>query len=199
VVRFLACRFLERTQESFSLPSGDTFTVRKPRGSKLLSWPIEKITSENLRKLTVDEVVHDIYLYLAFLEFLRSIYSSENLLCLRAMSVFHCFWVDTTKPLDRFGYPEGTEEGGWRVYRYFIAVGSAFEVSVPDRLRKDIMLCLARPTIHMFDALEKLTQNNLKHLLQQFYRSKFFDGLADRIIADRNMQESHSKCFLLCG
>lgn len=97
-------RWLERSSECIVLPSAESFTVRNPRGSKLTEWSIEDITAEKIKKLSISEVVHDIYLYTSFLAYLKSIYSSENLLCLRAMSVFHCFWVDTTKPLDRWNY-----------------------------------------------------------------------------------------------
>lgn len=188
-------RWLERSSECIVLPSAESFTVRNPRGSKLTEWTIEDITAEKIKKLSISEVVHDIYLYTSFLAYLKSIYSSENLLCLRAMSVFHCFWVDTTKPLDRFGYPEGTEEGAWKVYRYFIAVGSVFEVSVSYSLRKSIMLSLACPTISMFNALERLTENNLKYQLKDFYNSKFFDTAIEKVKEDIALSKNSGLCM----
>ena len=50
--------------------------------------------------------------------------------------------------------PVHIENLAWLIYRYFVAPGSAYEINLSVRQRKDIMIALARPERKMFDVLK---------------------------------------------
>jgi len=104
--------------------------------------------------------------------------------------------VDQDRPKDRLGYPDGAEEAAWKVYLYFIAVGSAFEISVSHQQRKELLIGLSCPSMHMFDIVEKVTQDYLTHHLRDFYSTHFFESVPSKIINEiKNFKSSNSKCL----
>ena len=186
------------TQEKIqNLPSGSTFTLRPPRSSSVL---LLDGTDLNLSKLRapLNDLIHDYILYSAFLEYLQSIHASESLILLRSLSVYHCY--HETQPRIR-GVPEGVFDAAVKIYIYFIAEGSAFETSVSHSQRFNILNHLVRPTIDMFEEVEKSTKDSLNHHLLEFYTSSkhnYFSALPDKVKMERKAAGLEKGCFPLC-
>lgn len=129
--RFIASPFFDSMMERLEicevLPTAESFTVRTPRGSMFLNEDvdIDSIFLEDLKLKTTD-ILHDKIMYPAFLAYLSSIYSSENLLCARAISTYKCIWHDHVGPLGPLESPEGASDHAWKIYMYFVAVGDFF-------------------------------------------------------------------------
>ena len=191
----ITLRLQEKRTLYSQIPPGSNFKIRLPSSSKFLLWNEDDLTLDRM-KVELTELIHDKFLYSAFLSYLQSIYSSENLLCLRSISVYHCLWVDQDRPKDRLGCPDGAEEAGWKVYLFFIAVGSAFEISVSHQQRKELLLGLSCPSMQMFDKIEKVTQDYLTHHLRDFYSTHFFESVPSKVINEiKNFKASNSKCL----
>ena len=118
----------------------------------------------------------------------------ELVYCVRSIVVYQQLWTDKQKNASNHveskvkGHTEGKEEeipsiddAAWKIYSYFVAPGSAFEVSVSSRRRKEIQQQLAAPTIDMFDRLQDQTYTAIGHHLDRFYGSNFFLLLPDVI------------------
>ena len=83
----------ERLKTVEILPKGETFAVRPPRKNACLSLDIENVFLEDL-KVPMHVLIHDGIYYAAFMKYLESIVASELLLCARAFTTYHCFWLD---------------------------------------------------------------------------------------------------------
>ena len=88
--------------------------------------------------------------------------------------------------------PAGANDLAWDIYAYFIAPGSAFEVSVSDRRRKTIMTHLACPTEEMFDRVQEQTYASIAHHLDRYYASRHFTDLPDVIREEQRLERSRS-------
>ena len=115
--------------------------------------------------------------------------------CVRSIVVYQQSWSEklkgvSTRPAE--GKTDGHhaekddevasfDDAAWKIYSYFVAPGSAYEVSVSSRRRKEIQQQLASPTIDMFDKLQEQTYTAIGHHLDRFYTSNFFQSLPDVI------------------
>ena len=118
------------------------------------------------RRFKLDEILHDKILYSEFLGHLRRSVQSENLLCVRMVEMFEVI-VDAD--------PARAVSQAWNIYRYFVAPGSAYEVSLYSRHKKELMLSLARPHREMFLELKKSAHSMLS---VNFNNYQFTEGYA---------------------
>jgi Regulator of G protein signaling domain len=109
-------------------------------------------------------------MYNEFLAFLRARVSSENLICVRMINVYEEMW-------DSGRYSETTEQA-WTIYKFFVAPGSAFEVSVNHAHGREMMLSLAKPHPHLFDQVKRSAFDMLKVNFELFRSTQEYAGLA---------------------
>ena len=108
----------------------------------------EQYTEE--RNFTLKEVINNRILYNEFLVYLQKKILSENLLCIRMINMFEELFVTDTPE----SFTEATD-CAWKIFRYFIANGAPYEVSLHSKHKKEIMISLAKVCLEMFDELKK--------------------------------------------
>ena len=116
--------------------------------------------------------------------YLTSIFATELLFCARSVVWYRELWSDhasTKLP----GPPPGAMDAAWKIYAYFLAEGSAFEVSLSDRRRKQILQLLASPTEDMFDRVQTYNIMGLKDHQQRFYTTSYFTDVPAAISSER--------------
>jgi hypothetical protein len=74
--------------------------------------------------------------------------------------------------------PVDVENCAWDVYRFFVAPGSAYEINLSVRQRKDIMIALARPEQRMFDVLKATAMGFLATNFSSYKFTDEYTGLA---------------------
>mmetsp|Transcript_154 Transcript_154/g.187 ORF Transcript_154/g.187 Transcript_154/m.187 type:complete len:406 (-) Transcript_154:754-1971(-) len=141
-----------------------------PPDSRLLT--ISSLESLNyMRRFDLDEVLNCLQLYNEFLSFLRERVSSENLICVRMIDIF--------EDLMTRGEEESSIAGrqAWKIYQYFVAPGSAFEVSIHHIHRKYVMLGLAVPKKGMFHHIRRSVYETLKGFFKAFMQTDTYCSL----------------------
>ena len=176
------------------LPAGDTLSVTPPQSSLVLKLDMDITNLDELKKTPWR---CDYILYEAFQQYLRSVVANEQLLCVRSISNYQQLWADHRNGSDtnnspQLDFPAGADSLAWNIYAFFIAPGSAYEVSVSDRRRKQIMTQLASPTEEMFNRVQEQTYGSIGHHLDPFYRSTFFTKLPDVIREEQRLERSRS-------
>mmetsp|Transcript_27848 Transcript_27848/g.28100 ORF Transcript_27848/g.28100 Transcript_27848/m.28100 type:complete len:361 (+) Transcript_27848:54-1136(+) len=109
-------------------------------------------------------------LYSELLMFLQKSVSSENLLCLRMISIFEDKFLD--------GDTQGAEDDAWTIYRFFIAAGAAYEISLKYVHRKILMQSMALPTVDMFEEVKRSSHSSLKRDFESFKDTPKYIGLS---------------------
>jgi hypothetical protein len=189
----------KRLQDLYNLPSSDTFRLRLPGKASCLEWESKDVTIENLRGVNIYDLFHDRFLYEEFLNYSKSIYSEENVYLARAISIFKCLFAHSNST----GIPPEAEDQAWLIFRFFIAPGSAYEVSGLSYLRrKQITLKLAHPEPDMFKALEKSIYRLVRDQYLTFSSTKSFREIPDKILKQKAKIQSndemhcmHDSCF----
>ena len=113
------------------LPAASTLIVPYPKTDALVDSLTQKDLDSGLTHLDVIDIMNDRMLYEEFLLYLRSTVSSENLLCMRLIVMYKNSFTEYPPPSQ-----SASSERAWQIYKYFIAPGSAYEVSVSHRRRK---------------------------------------------------------------
>lgn len=145
--RFLASKMFREMTSNLdslaSLPLSYSLSVEAPTGTMVVTPDV----AENRKKFSLDDLLSNNFLYKQFLSHLNTTQSAENLLCVRMIAIFleHM----SAKDIKR------AKAQAWNIYRYFVASGSAFEVSLYSLHKKEVMLALAMPNVNMFDELKK--------------------------------------------
>jgi hypothetical protein len=147
--RFLRSHFFAtmntRLESIQRLPSaGDLATPIPP---SRLSFNLEELPHD--RRFHLKEVVDNRYLYQEFLKYTQKCFCSENLICYRMVTLFE----------ERIEAKEPCEDLAWDIFRYFVAEGSAYEISIEFAKRKAIMLELAKPKHDTFEFVKKSSLN----------------------------------------
>lgn len=172
------------------LPSADTFDLPAPR---IASSPFKDASLETLpdsRLFDLNEILRDSFLYGEFLNHLKEVFSCENLLCIRKIKQFDDLMSLPYKPLGGRTCSEDAEICAWEIYRYFVASGSCFEITLTVRQRKDVMISLAKPKGKMFQVLYETTMN---HLIYNFNSYKFTENylnLSRRLRDDKMLRKT---------
>lgn len=127
------------------LPLASTLVVPVPETSLIDND--EAMDALESRVFTLDDMLFDRYLFEEFLAYLKLQYSSENFLCVRMIHIFeyHISTKDTA----------AANHQAWEIYKYFVAPGSAFEVSCSFRVRKEVMLSLSQSSPTDFEKVKR--------------------------------------------
>ena len=94
--------------------------------------------------------------------------------------------------------PADIENCAWAVYRFFVAPGSAYEINLSVRQRKDIMIALARPEHRMFDVLKATAMGFLATNFNSFKFTDEYAGLARLLksnLKTRQRRGAAAGCF----
>lgn len=161
-------------------PAASNLKLSKPAFIILQRYQLIEI-EKNLIKFTLQDLIDDQILYGEFLKYLEKIVSSENLLCLRAIRIFKESFLSTI-PTEK----SKAFDNAWIVYRYFIASGSPFEISISHRKKKEVMRRLADPHLHIFDSIEQSAFSALKTHYSSYVMTKEFNELYRIIVHKRN-------------
>ena len=149
------------------LPTGDTLIVEEPGDdtdfSLGTSFDVDK-------RFSLDEIISTKFLYVTFLNNLRTKMSSENLLCKRLIILF--------KESDERSDIMRCDAIAWDIYRYFVAAHSAFEVSLEYAHKNDLKFNLAKPKPSMFDALTRSVTEQLNSNFSDFKSTPTYAKLA---------------------
>ena len=101
------------------------------------------------RKFHLREVVENRHLYQNFLAYTQKCFCSENLICYRMVAIFE----------ERIAAHEPCSDIAWDIFRFFVADGSAYEISIEFCKRKAIMLELANPRAQTFEFVKASAMN----------------------------------------
>jgi hypothetical protein len=125
------------------------------------------------RHFHLNEIVQNRFLYLKFLSYLQECYCSENLICYRLITLFE----------EKMTLKQVTTSGviAMDLYRYFVAEGSPYEISLEYSHRKAICLQLAKPTIHCFDMVKRSVFNMLKTYYVSYKKKPEYHELAEHL------------------
>jgi hypothetical protein len=143
-------------------------------------------------QLSLQDMLEDRICFREFFRYLQSCIVSENLRFIRALQVFKSLMGSR----DRIAQQQGVE-WAWRIYKFFIAPYSAYEISVSDKGRRDIMRQLADPCPDMFDTLERRTMDMLKVHFNSFRNKKEYAALNSVVLdamefqGDESMRAGH--------
>lgn len=176
-------------------PPASQLKVPPPRSWMLTASTIDDFPESRVFQL--DEIIHCMHLYNEFIAFLRKRVNSENLICVRMIDIY-----DGYTSTDEFQLAEAQ---AWKIYQYFVAPGSAFEVSIHHIHRKHVMLGMANPKPGMFDKMRHSVYGTLKvdferyKLTDQYFkmgkmmREKKVDAM--KMEGGEGMASMYSGCF----
>lgn len=119
-----------------------------------------------------------------FFRYLQSCIVSENLRFVRAVQVYKALMESRDPSVRQQG-----AEWAWRIYKFFIAPYSAFEISVADKTRRDIMRSLADPNATIFDPLERTTMEMLRVHFTAFRNKKEYAALNGVVLDAMEFQQ----------
>lgn len=128
-------------------------------------------------QLTLQDMLDDRVCFREFFRYLQSCIVAENLRFIRALQVFKSLLGSR----DRATHQQGIE-WAWKIYKFFIAPYSAYEISVADKTRRDVMRLLADPRVDMFEVLERRTMDMLRVHFNTFRNKKEYAALNSVIL-----------------
>ena len=130
---------LEQIESCYNLPDAVMLIVPPPDCDAVVDSLTQRDLNAGLIHLDVVDVLNDKMLYSEFLSYLQSIVSSENLLCMRLIVMFKETFKARPPPTQM-----AASQNAWMIYKFFVAPGSAFEVSVSHRRRKQTEVSTSR-------------------------------------------------------
>ena len=164
-----------------TLPSASELEIPIPPTN--LSFDPSQLSSE--RRFHLHEVVECRLLYTKFLSYLQGCFCSENLICYRMISLFE----------EKMITKQSVTSITWDIYRFFVAEGSAFEISLEYSNRKAILLQLAKPKIDCFAMVKKSAYSMLKTYFTSYKNTTEYQELASFILSKQN---GKSNLFRAC-
>lgn len=169
--RFLRSSFftemMSRLHSVETLPPATELEFPEPPNT-LQFASIDEVPSS--RKFHLSEIVENRYLYQKFLLYLQKCFCAENLVCYRLVTLFEemCDAKQTRRVSDI----------AWTIYRFFVAEGAAYEISIEFSERKAIMLQLAKPKINTFEFVKKSSYSMLKTIYASYKTTPEYQDLA---------------------
>lgn len=161
-------------------PSAADFKVPPP-DSRLLT--ISSLESLNfMRRFDLDEVLNCLQLYNEFLAFLQKRVSSENLICVRMIDIFEDLMMRGEEDMN-------AGRQAWKIYQYFVAPGSAFEVSIHHIHRKHVSLNMAVCKKGMFHHIRRSVYATLKGFFKSFTQTDAYCSLG-QMMRDEKLELS---------
>lgn len=131
---------------------------------------------------TMEDLVADRLLFPEFLKYLELQVSSENLRCLRAIQVY----VEARSSSDSRDFTLA-QDYAWTIYKYFVAPGSAYGISLSHRKLKEVMRALAQPTLTTFDGVQRSAISALKVHFAAFKETKEYANLGKVVLANKDV------------
>lgn len=174
--RFIASPIFHFLEEHLRLDTSDTMLTDKmlslilPCNFRFEGKSLDVIAPDRLFELY--EILDTGILYYEFLTYLRASVTSENLLCVRMIDIYEDF-ASNAKLHD-----EAIEQA-WRVYKFFIAPGAAYEISLNHLDRKDIMLRMANPNLVIFESAKKSAYIALRSKFENYRSTNEYRNLAN--------------------
>ena len=157
-----------------------------PIVDKLLSSVHINDIKESLKSVTLNELLNDRLIYLELLKYLRVIVASENLLCLKMVTIYkELFDSDKKLAIDH----------AWILLRNFIIQGAQYEISLSHRRRREVFEQMANPTRTMFDRVVKSAQQVLEQHYETFKLSSNYSSLTDSVEVYHASKNKKSSCF----
>lgn len=170
--RFLRSTFyldmMRRLRSVEVLPTAADLELPIPPNS-LTFQSAEEIPAD--RRFKLQEIVENRHLYGKFLSYLQQCFCSENLICYRMVTLFEEM-VLTKKP------SADIADLAWDIYRFFVADGAVYEISIEFASRKAIMLQLAKPRLDTFDFVKRSSLSMLKTIYVSFKTTVEYAELA---------------------
>lgn len=168
------------------LPCSTKLKLPKPHPIIFSRYDIRELERGNV-SFTLNDLIEDRYLYIEFAKYLEQVVSAENLYCVRAIAIFK-------EAISSNDVRERTNsfELAWTVYKFFVAPGSAYEISIAYRLKKDLMRILANPTYNTFDDIEMSAMSALRIHFNNYLLTKEYARLHKIVLQNRNNASSHN-------
>lgn len=167
--RFLRSNFFTemtaRLKSIETLPASSDLEIPDPPNSLVFN-SIDEIPPT--RRFHLKEIVENRLLYGKFLTYLQKCFCSENLICYRMVTLFE----------EKIIAKQPVANIAWDIYRFFVAEGSAYEISIEYSNRKSIMLQLAKPNIDTFDFVKKSAYAMLKTIYASFKNTNEYGELS---------------------
>eukprot|EP01038_Epipyxis_sp_PR26KG_P004350 gene4350-6154_t len=178
-----------RLSEIEVLPSASTLILSPPPHTINHKYSRQELKSGKV-KFSLNEFLEDKALYTEFLKYLCKIVSSENLRCLRAIEMFQNeFNLETTN--NQLNHMKSTELA-WTIYKYFVAPGSAYEISTSQRIRKEVMRTLATPSYDMFVEVYQSALSSLRVHFASYAKTHEYNQLAEYILTKQESKSMRS-------
>lgn len=185
IPRFLRSPFytelVARLKSIETLPTASELEVPIPPTS--LSFENTDLSAD--RKFHLHEVVECRLLYSKFLTYLQGCFCSENLICYRLVTLFE----------EKMAAKQPVAAITWDIYRFFVAEGSAFEISLEYSNRKAILLQLAKPKPDCFATVKKSAYSMLKTYFSSYKNTAEYQELASYV---RSKQQGKSNLLRVC-
>lgn len=153
--RFQSSLPYRRMVETKQLLDKDSFIekLRLPKPDRQIQTKYPKGLMQQNGKIlfSLQEILEDGTLYEEFHKYLEGCYASENLKCVRAVTIY-----EGTFPCDAKDQPTPTSmEYAVLIYRYFVAPRAPCEICVSHGHVNDILRGLAKPHANLFDTVER--------------------------------------------
>ena len=183
--RFLASEHYKimktRLRTCRELPSGTDLKIPPPDTSLIDNAKLEDFPPD--RRFTLNEFFECKILYSEFLSYLRIQVCSENLICLRMIQVFESLITsgDKNKQI-------AAEEEAWTIYRFFIASGSAYEISLNYSHKKVLIENMALPRTNIFGEVKKSCTRTLQQSFDEYKETEEYIMLATTL---RHRKQKH--------
>jgi hypothetical protein len=149
------------------LPPASDLNLPPPTKHVLRSNPVEYFIDG--REFSLAQLLRGEVLYTNFRIFLEKIVCSENLMCVRLIDYF--------EELKSARDDKEADEQAWIIYQYFVAPGSAYEVSTLYLDRQNLMQELAVPKSGMFSRVRQSAYDILKINFELFSKSANYRAL----------------------
>jgi hypothetical protein len=177
------------------LPSANELSLPLPPSSLFNIASIDEIPVT--RRFSFNEIVDCAFLVNKFMIYLQKQFCSENLICYRMIRVFE----------ERLREHLNASDEAWDIYIFFVAEGSAYEVSLDFTARKNIMLGLANAKSGIFSQVERSVMTMLNAHFAKFQKTAEYENLAvnmrEEYVATQEERRKSSKAassssFLSC-
>lgn len=161
-------------------PAGSDLKVPPPEGRFQNVFPSEDFSDD--RKFLLEELMRCQQLYNEFYFYLKKGRCSENLTCVRMVSMYEEF-------MSKLDLKAGGLQA-WKIYQFFVAPGSAYEVSIHHVQRKHIMLGMADPKPGMFEYLRRSANEMLKVNFDGFSQTEQYRSLG-KLMKEQKSDKPH--------
>jgi len=166
------------------LPSASELAVPYPEESIINHSSLKDFPAE--RRFELIEVLGCKFLFSEFLLYLRQSMCTEDLLCYAMITKFeNTFTSEETR--------DYSEEIMWNIYRFFIAPGSAYEISLRYSQKKIMMLALADPHPGIFDDVKRAVLAVLKNHFESFKATTEYENLSSHMAARLSSASLHGR------